>query len=117
MFVGSPTRRSPSTPASISPRRWAPTSVASPWASAGTSPTMSGLPCAWRARSTPRRDDPTCLRFAAQVLAYSAKDYEAALSAIDRSLHLNPNSAQGYTGGGWVNAHAGRPLVAIEHFH
>jgi adenylate cyclase len=63
------------------------------------------------------RDDPTCLRFAAQVLAYSAKDYETALSAIERSLQLNPNSAQGYTGGGWVNAHSGRPLVAIEHFH
>ena len=63
------------------------------------------------------RDDPTSLRFAAQVLAYSAKDYETALAAIDRSLYLNPNSAQGYTGGGWVNAHASRPLVAIEHFH
>lgn len=62
------------------------------------------------------RDDPTSLRFAAQVLAYSAKDYETALGAIERSLHLNPNSAQGYTGGGWVNAHAGRPLVAIDHF-
>jgi adenylate cyclase len=46
------------------------------------------------------RDDPTCLRFAAQVLAYSAKDYETALSTIERSLQLNPNSAQGYTGVG-----------------
>jgi adenylate cyclase len=63
------------------------------------------------------RDDPTSLRFAAQVLAYSAKDYDTALGAIDRSLYLNPNSAQGYTGSGWVNAYAGRPLVAIEHFH
>jgi adenylate cyclase len=63
------------------------------------------------------RDDPTSLRFAAQVLAYSAKDYETALSAIERSLYLNPNSAQSYTGSGWVNAHSGRPLVAIEDFH
>ena len=63
------------------------------------------------------RDDPTTLRFAAQVLAYSAKDYETALAAIERSLFLNPNSAQGYTGGGWVNAYAARPLVAIDHFH
>jgi adenylate cyclase len=63
------------------------------------------------------RDDPTSLRFAAQVLAYSAKDYETALGAIERSLYLNPNSAQSYTGGGWVNAHASRPLVAIDHFH
>jgi tetratricopeptide (TPR) repeat protein len=39
------------------------------------------------------------------------------LSAIDRSLYLNPNSAQGYTGSGWVNTHSGRPLVAIDHFH
>ena len=66
---------------------------------------------------TEARDDPTSLRFAAQVIAYSAKDYETALDAIDRSLLLNPNSAQGYTGSGWVNAHSGRPLVAIEHFH
>jgi adenylate cyclase len=63
------------------------------------------------------RDDPTSLRFAAQVLAYSARDYETALGAIERSLLLNPNSAQGYTGGGWVNAHASRPLVAIDYFH
>ncbi|MGX9116258.1 adenylate/guanylate cyclase domain-containing protein [Mesorhizobium sp. BHbsci] len=63
------------------------------------------------------RDDPTSLRFAAQVIAYSDKDYETALDTIERSLLLNPNSAQGYTGSGWVNAHSGRPLVAIEHFH
>jgi adenylate cyclase len=63
------------------------------------------------------RDDPTSLRFAAQVLAYSAKEYETALSVIDRSLFLNPNSAQGYTGSGWVNAYAARPLIAIDHFH
>ena len=63
------------------------------------------------------RDDPTSLRFAAQVLAYSAKDYEAALSAIERSLFLNPNSAQSYTSSGWVNTHASRPLIAIDHFH
>jgi adenylate cyclase len=62
-------------------------------------------------------EDPTSLRFAAQVLAYSAKDYERALSAIERSLYLNPNSAQGYTGSGWVNTHSGRPLIAIDHFH
>ncbi|WP_192258260.1 adenylate/guanylate cyclase domain-containing protein [Mesorhizobium caraganae] len=63
------------------------------------------------------RDDPTSLRFAAQVLAYSAKDYEMALGTIERSLLLNPNSAQGHTSSGWVNAHSSRPHVAIEHFH
>ncbi|TRC98031.1 adenylate/guanylate cyclase domain-containing protein [Mesorhizobium sp. WSM4303] len=63
------------------------------------------------------RDDPTSLRFAAQVLAYSARDYEMALGTIERSLLLNPNSAQGHTSSGWVNAHSSRPLVAIEHFH
>ncbi|WP_262029644.1 adenylate/guanylate cyclase domain-containing protein [Microvirga sp. Mcv34] len=63
------------------------------------------------------REDPTSLRFAAQVLAYSARDYEAALNAIERSLSLNPNSAQSYTSSGWVNTHASRPLVAIDHFH
>ncbi|WP_245456444.1 adenylate/guanylate cyclase domain-containing protein [Mesorhizobium sp. M2A.F.Ca.ET.043.05.1.1] len=63
------------------------------------------------------RDDPTSLRFAAQVIAYSAKDYEMALATIERSLRLNPNSAQGHTSCGWVNAHSGRPLVAIDHFH
>jgi len=63
------------------------------------------------------RDDPTSLRFAAQVLAYSAKEYEAALAAIERSLYLNPNSAQSYTSSGWVNTHSSRPLIAIDHFH
>ena len=63
------------------------------------------------------RDDPTSLRFAAQVLSYSAKDYETALGAIERSLYLNPSSAQGYTGSGWVNTYAGYPLVAIDHFN
>jgi len=62
------------------------------------------------------RDDPTSLRFAAQVMSYSARDYETALGAIERSLYLNPSSAQGYTGSGWVNTYAGYPLVAIEHF-
>ena len=66
---------------------------------------------------TEARDDPPSLRFAGQVLAYSAKDYETALGAIERSLYFNPNSAQGYTGSGWVNAYAARPLVAIDHFH
>ncbi|TGV29420.1 tetratricopeptide repeat protein, partial [bacterium M00.F.Ca.ET.168.01.1.1] len=42
---------------------------------------------------------------------------EMALRTIERSLLLNPNSAQGHTGCGWVNAHSSRPLVAIEHFH
>jgi len=63
------------------------------------------------------RDDPTSLRFAAQVMSYSAKDYETALGAIERSLYLNPSSAQGYTGSGWVNTYAAYPLVAIDHFH
>ncbi|TGS50179.1 adenylate cyclase, partial [bacterium M00.F.Ca.ET.179.01.1.1] len=58
------------------------------------------------------RDDPTSLRFAAQAIAYSAKEYEMALGTIERSLLLNPNSAQGHTGSGWVNAHSSRPLVA-----
>jgi adenylate cyclase len=62
-------------------------------------------------------DDPTSLRFGAQVIAYSARDYDTALDVIARSLMLNPNSAQGYTGSGWVNAHSSRPHVAIEHFH
>ena len=38
------------------------------------------------------RDDPTSLRFAAQVLAYSAKDYDAALSAIERSFPTLPRA-------------------------
>jgi adenylate cyclase len=66
--------------------------------------------------ATEARDDPTILRLAAQVIAYSAKAHEMALSAIERSFHLNPNSARNYTGSGRVNAHSGHPLVAIDHF-
>ena len=41
------------------------------------------------------RDDPTCLRFAAQALAYTAKDYETALSATERSLQSQPELRAG----------------------
>ena len=62
------------------------------------------------------RDDPTACG-SPRRYRLQRRDYEPALARIERSLHLNPNSAQDYTGGGWVNAHAGRPMVAIDHFH
>jgi adenylate cyclase len=79
--------------------------------------TTSGSPCAWLVRCS--RKHATIPRVCASPRRSSpvAKDYDTALSAIDRSLFLNPNSAQGYTGSGWVNAYAARPLIAIDHFH
>ena len=64
-------------------------------------------------RRSARRPDQPALRRAGPRL--QRKDTTRRWSAIERSLFLNPNSAQGYTGSGWVNTHASRPQVAIDH--
>jgi adenylate cyclase len=61
------------------------------------------------------RDDPGALQFAGFALSYLAKDYEAALAALDRALTLNANSAQAYNSSGWVRSFSGDWRTAIEH--
>ena len=99
-----------STPTSTWPRRWAPTSAASRSASAGTSRTTSGSPCAWRARCSRRRATtrPACAS-PPRSWPTAPRTTRRRWARSSARCYLNPNSAQGYTGGGWVNAHAGRP--------
>lgn len=48
------------------------------------------------------RDEPTTIAFAAHALAWLTQDYETALAAMDRALHLNANSAHILTRSGWL---------------
>jgi adenylate cyclase len=60
-------------------------------------------------------DDPTALWMAGAALA-AAHDYERALAAVDRSLSLNPNSAQAWNASGWTRNALGEGEAAIDHF-
>jgi adenylate cyclase len=60
-------------------------------------------------------DDAATLGRAAYSLAYLGEDINAATALIDRSLELNPNSADGWRWSGWVRLWAGLPDVAIDH--
>jgi TolB-like protein len=61
-------------------------------------------------------DDAETLGRAAYVLAYCGEDIGAAIGLIDRSLHINPNFADGWRWSGWLRLWAGLPDVAINHF-
>ena len=65
--------------------------------------------------ATTGRDDPTALRCAGAVLAYSGDQLEAGLLLIESSCALNPNSAEGWNMMGWVKAWLGYPDAAIAH--
>ncbi len=58
-------------------------------------------------------DDATTLAIAAFVIAMMEKDYDTALSAIDRALVLNPSCATAMYLGAVTNAFSGRPAAAI----
>jgi adenylate cyclase len=62
------------------------------------------------------RDDPSTLRMAAHALAYLGRDFEAALTAMDRALSLNVNSAQAYGSSGWIRYYVGDWNTSIDHF-
>ena len=60
--------------------------------------------------------DSNALARAARVLGYFGEDIHAAIGIIDRSLALNPNSAQGWFSSGWLRLYAGETSLAIKHF-
>jgi TolB-like protein len=60
-------------------------------------------------------DDAETLGRAAYVLAYCGEDIDAATALIDRSLHINPNFADGWRWSGQLRLWAGSPDVAIDH--
>jgi adenylate cyclase len=63
------------------------------------------------------RDDPTALRLAGHAVAYLVRDYETGMSLLERSLALNPNSAQAQSSAGWCRRYLEQPDLAIQHFH
>jgi adenylate cyclase len=60
--------------------------------------------------------DSNALAGAARVLAYFGEDIHVAIGIIDRSLALNPNSAEGWFTSGWLRLYAGETSLAIKHF-
>jgi adenylate cyclase len=62
------------------------------------------------------RDEPNTIAFAAHVLAWLGKEYDAGLAAMDRALHLNPNSANILQRSGWIRNWVGDADRAIDHF-
>jgi Flp pilus assembly protein TadD len=53
------------------------------------------------------RDDPRVLALAGTVLAHQAQDWVTAVTALDRALSLNDNSAEVWRISGWVRLFAG----------
>ncbi|SDR63359.1 Tetratricopeptide repeat-containing protein [Rhizobiales bacterium GAS113] len=62
------------------------------------------------------RDDPRALLHAGLALVYLAQDWEAAITALDRALSLNSNSARVWDMSGWIRLFAGDSRTAAEHF-
>jgi TolB-like protein len=61
-------------------------------------------------------DDPEALAMGGYGIAFLARETEAGLDAIDRSISLNSNSAIAHSHAGWVRCHLGRPREAIPCF-
>jgi adenylate cyclase len=57
-------------------------------------------------------DDAAALAIAANVIVHLSKDNEAALSAIERALALNPSSAAAHYFGAHIHAYSGHAAVA-----
>lgn len=60
------------------------------------------------------RDDPSVLWMAGLAIGYIGRDLDASLMLLDRSLSLNPSSAQAQMNAGWVRCWLGRPEEAIR---
>jgi len=61
-------------------------------------------------------DDAGTLGTAAYVLGYFGEDLDAAIPLIERSLEINPSSADGWRWSGWLRLWAGQADLAIHHF-
>jgi adenylate cyclase len=62
------------------------------------------------------KDDPDTLWMAAFPLAAAAGEHALAMSAIDRALALNPNSAHAWAAKGYVASYQNQPVPAIAAF-
>ena len=63
------------------------------------------------------RDNPDLLALVARGMTMMSNRADEALATIERAVTLNPNSATCWLSSGWVNAYAGKPEIAIDHFH
>ena len=61
-------------------------------------------------------DNSTALYMAGQALAYLAREYDAALVAMERSLALSPSSAAAHAYCGWVHVYRGEGAQALDRF-
>ncbi len=75
-----------------------------------------GIEMARRAIAT-AAEDPWVLDFAGLALSLLAGDNDAALSALDRAIVLNPNFALAFGHRGVILAHLNRPEEAIQSAH
>ncbi|MET4201821.1 winged helix-turn-helix domain-containing tetratricopeptide repeat protein [Bradyrhizobium sp. LA6.12] len=62
------------------------------------------------------KDDAIALAASGWALVYVVRDFEQAAALIDRALALNPNLAEAWFCGGWINVWLGEPKAAIESF-
>jgi adenylate cyclase len=74
--------------------------------------------CIQSARTALRitNDDPLVLGLAAYTLGGAGKDIVEALELIERSLQMNPSSAESWRWSGWLRLWSGDPDLAISHF-
>ena len=61
-------------------------------------------------------DDPVVLGLAAYTLGAAGEDIVEVLELIERSLRLNPSSAESWRWSGWLRLWSGDPDLAISHF-
>lgn len=60
-------------------------------------------------------DDPLALAQAGHYMAYLGRDHALGLAALNRAVHLNPNSASIGMMIGWVHNYEGNPDEALRH--
>ena len=65
---------------------------------------------------TSSRDEPTTIAYAAHALAWFTREFDTAVAAMDRAVHLNPNSAQILTRSGWLRIWISDADRAIDEF-
>jgi adenylate cyclase len=68
----------------------------------------------WQMVARVGNDDGRALAHAGWAVAYVLRDLSSAKQLIDRAVELNPNFANAWINGGWINIWLGHPELAIE---
>jgi TolB-like protein len=85
------------------------------WRGPGDPELLKGAGLAHHAIET-GRNDPEALWMAALALLHISGEHDLVLGQIERSLSLNPNSANAWTAGCFVHSYLGHTQLAIDHF-